>query len=134
VRRQIGLKLRAKDTCNVVYVMWHVEPTPGVFVSIKSNPGKATHAECGDRGYTTPKPARTASAPRIEPGSSNVLRADLEARVLRVHADDALVWEGTLPDDAFAFDGPAGLRTDNGAFDATLRVERTPPTSCPRAD
>ena len=24
LRRQIGLKLRARDTCNVVYVMWHV--------------------------------------------------------------------------------------------------------------
>src|SRR5262249_51790736 len=38
LRRQIGLKLRAADTCNVVYVMWHVDPTPGVFVSVKHNP------------------------------------------------------------------------------------------------
>ncbi len=28
-RRQIGLKLRAQDTCNLVYVMWRLEPAPG---------------------------------------------------------------------------------------------------------
>ena len=26
VRRQVGLKLRARATCNVLYVMWHIEP------------------------------------------------------------------------------------------------------------
>ena len=26
LRRQIGLKLRAADSCNVVYVMWHIAP------------------------------------------------------------------------------------------------------------
>ena len=52
LRRQIGLKLRAKDTCNVVYVMWHIEPSRGIEVSVKSNPGQATHEACADRGYT----------------------------------------------------------------------------------
>jgi hypothetical protein len=26
LRRQFGFKLRAANTCNVVYVMWHIEP------------------------------------------------------------------------------------------------------------
>src|SRR5262249_16626549 len=26
LRRQIGLKLRAEDTCNLIYAMWHIEP------------------------------------------------------------------------------------------------------------
>ncbi|MEA2752645.1 MAG: hypothetical protein QOI41_6788, partial [Myxococcales bacterium] len=37
LRRQIGLKLRAQDTCNVVYVMWHVERSPGAFVSVRAS-------------------------------------------------------------------------------------------------
>ena len=28
-RRQVGLKLRARDGCNVVYVMWRIEPKAG---------------------------------------------------------------------------------------------------------
>ena len=27
LRRQIGLKLRAQDTCNLVYAMWRIEPS-----------------------------------------------------------------------------------------------------------
>src|ERR1700738_677138 len=38
LRRQIGLKLRAQDTCNLVYAMWHIEPDARVAVSIKRNP------------------------------------------------------------------------------------------------
>jgi len=26
MRRQIGIKLRAQDTCNIVYIMWHFAP------------------------------------------------------------------------------------------------------------
>ena len=26
LRRQIGIKLRAENTCNLVYAMWHIEP------------------------------------------------------------------------------------------------------------
>jgi hypothetical protein len=32
LRRQIGLKLRAQDTCNLVYAMWHIEPDARVSV------------------------------------------------------------------------------------------------------
>lgn len=124
LRRQIGLKLRAADTCNVVYVMWHVEPSPRVAVSVKRNPGASTHAECGARGYINVRPRANAAAARVLPGTSHVLAAELRGRDLRVLADGALAWEGTLPDDALAFDGPAGLRTDNGRFEFALRVAR----------
>jgi hypothetical protein len=42
--------------------------------------------------------------------------------VLRVEVDGALAWRGTLPAEAFAFDGPVGIRTDNGRFAVDLRV------------
>jgi hypothetical protein len=51
LRRQFGLKLRAQDACNLVYAMWRIEPESKLVVSVKSNPGQHTSAECGNRGY-----------------------------------------------------------------------------------
>jgi hypothetical protein len=124
LRRQIGLKLRAQDTCNVVYVMWHVEPDSNLVVSVKSNPGQSRHAECGDRGYTFLKPARSTPTPRIEPGQAHVLGAEIRGRSLIVTTDGRESWEAELPGAAFLFDGPVGLRSDNGEFSVELRAER----------
>lgn len=128
LRQQIGIKLRAQDTCNVIYVMWRIAPTTGVWVQTKSNPGQKTHAECGDRGYKTLEstlPKGSAAPPSIVKGEAHTLRADLDSgedHTLRVHVDGQEVWRGVLPDEAFAFDGPAGTRSDNGTFDFELRV------------
>ena len=119
LRRQIGLKLRARDSCNVLYVMWHIEPTPGIVVQMKHNPGLSTHAECGDLGYVT---VASFAAPNVRPGDSHTLRADLEGEMLTVVADGAVAWKGNVPREASTFDGPAGVRTDNGKFDFRLRV------------
>lgn len=53
LRRQIGLKLRAANPCNLLYVMREVDPEPRIFVQVKSNPGKRTSEECGSEGYVT---------------------------------------------------------------------------------
>jgi hypothetical protein len=34
-----------------------------------------------------------------------------------IWADDAIVWEGTLPMHLIDFDGPVGLRSDNARFE-----------------
>jgi len=120
LRRQVGLKLRAQDGCNVVYVMWRLAPKPGLVVSIKSNPRQHTSAACGNRGYTIVRPRQREPVPLIARGASHVLRADLDGSSLRVHVDGTLVWEGRLPPEALAFDGPVGLRTDNGRFELEL--------------
>lgn len=135
LRRQIGLKLRARDTCNVVYVMWRIEPTAGVFVSVKRNPGMSTHAECGDRGYENVRGLPGAATAKVTSplvGSTHTLRAVLgpDDRTLHVLADGTPVFEAVLPEDALAFDGPAGVRSDNGRFDFELRV---PPGGAPIA-
>jgi hypothetical protein len=57
VARQIGLKLRAKNTCNLLYVMWKLDARERVAVSVKRNPGMSTHKECGAHGYVNVKPA-----------------------------------------------------------------------------
>jgi hypothetical protein len=122
MREQVGLKLRAKDTCNVVYVMWHLAPEPGVAVSVKHNPGKSTHEQCGATGYIIVKPRASQPAGRVDASTTHTLRATLEHRTLRVLADGVVTWEGELPAEAFSFDGPVGVRTDNVEADLTLRV------------
>ena len=112
-RQQVGLKLRALDGCNLVYVMWRITPKPGVVVNYKRNPGQRRSRECGNGGYTTVRPARRASVDAPGEGTSHTLRAVLEGATLRVWADGRLAWEGELPDEALAVDGPVGLRSDN---------------------
>jgi hypothetical protein len=124
LRRQIGLKLRAQNTCNVVYVMWHVAPTGGVYASVKSNPGQSTHAACGDRGYINLKPTWQAQVAPIQPGEPRSLSASIDDDVLRVSVDGVPAWEGTLPAVSMALEGPIGVRSDNGDFDLTLLASR----------
>jgi hypothetical protein len=123
LRRQIGLELRARDSCNVVYVMWHIEPSPGIVVSVKSNPGQRRHAECRDRGYSFLQPITSDPAPLVRPGQVHVLGAEIRGRRLLVSTDGQESWVGELPLSAFDFDGPVGVRSDNAEFSAALRAE-----------
>jgi hypothetical protein len=128
LRRQVGLKLRAKDTCNVVYVMWHIEPSRGIEVSVKSNPGQASHQECGDRGYTFIKPTWVGDdVSDIRTGSRHAIAATIAGSTLRVVADGRPAWVGDLPPQAFRSNGPVGVRSDNGAFDVELQASRAEP-------
>ncbi len=120
IRRQFGLKLRAQDGCNVVYAMWRIEPEAKLVVSVKSNPGMRTHAECGTRGYQNIKPARATPVPALKPGDSHVLRAEMEGAALLVEVDGAVVWQGEVGAAALSFDGPVGLRSDNARFEIEL--------------
>jgi hypothetical protein len=123
LRRQIGIKLRAQNTCNIVYVMWHIAPTSGIHVSVKSNPGESQHAECGDQGYVQLSPSVSREVAPITVGQPRTLEARIEGTTLRVSVDGSVAWDGPLPATAFAFDGPVGLRSDNGDFDVRLRVQ-----------
>ncbi|MDQ3369969.1 MAG: hypothetical protein M3680_31505 [Myxococcota bacterium] len=117
-RRQIGLKLRAENGCNLIYVMWRLDPKPMIDVSVKINPGMKDHKACGAGGYTKVKPASKAPPlPALTPGDTHTLRAAIEGDELSVWVDDAVVWRGSLPAAARELRGPAGLRSDNLAFD-----------------
>lgn len=122
IRRQIGIKLRAQDGCNVVYAMWHIEPTRGLSISVKSNPDKHESAACGDAGYTFLEPREEHDVQDIEADSEHTLRAGISGKDLKVYTDGKLSWVAELPEEAFGFDGPAGVRTDNGIFDMEFRV------------
>ncbi|MGZ3458277.1 MAG: hypothetical protein ACXU86_07170 [Archangium sp.] len=120
LRRQIGLKLRAQDGCNVVYAMWRIEPKAGLVVSVKHNPGMHRSDDCGNGGYQTVKPRSSSSVPVLGPGDSHTLRAELQGAELTLRVDGRPVWDGTLPPEALTFDGPVGLRSDNGRFEVEL--------------
>jgi hypothetical protein len=136
LRRQIGLKLRAQDTCNLVYAMWHIEPDGKLGVSVKRNPGKQTHEECHADGYVTVRPGFSAPVPKLAVGEWHDLRADLRATELTLFADGATVWRGALPAVIDEFDGPSGLRTDNARFEFEFLSDAgpLPRTAAPRCE
>lgn len=122
LRRQIGIKLKAQDACNVIYAMWHIAPTSGIFVSVKRNRGMSTSAACKDGGYIFVNPTDTKPVPAVVPGVQHTMRADLLGKRLLITVDGALVWHADLPAAADEFDGPPGVRSDNGTFDFRVQV------------
>ncbi len=118
-RTQFGLKLRAQDSCNVLYVMWRAEPS-AVVVQLKRNRHATTHRQCGNAGYTRLRPLRAAKVPALAPGDRHQLAAEIVGDNLEVKIDGTVVWHGTLPTDAHDLAGPAGVRTDNARVEFTL--------------
>ncbi len=136
IRVQFGLKLRAQDPCNLVYVMWRVDPGSQLVVSVKSNPGEHSSAECGNHGYRNLKPDSRGPLPALASGDSHRLSAEIHGQTLEVFADGRRVWQGPLDSSAAAFRGPVGVRSDNARLEFTLASgapvagPATPP--CPR--
>ena len=122
MRRQFGLKLRAQDACNLVYAMWRIEPESKLVVSVKSNPGQHTSAECANRGYRNIKPVHSGPVPVLRPGVTHTLRAQLNEAEMRVYADNNLVWEGNVGSLGGRLDGPVGIRSDNAKLEIELRA------------
>jgi hypothetical protein len=121
LRRQVGLKLRAQDGCNLVYVMWRIDPKPQVVVSIKRNPGQRVHAQCGNRGYTNLRGVGAQPRPLVV-GEPRTLKAEIVGQRLKGWADDQLAWEGDLGADASALIGPVGVRSDNARWQFALKA------------
>jgi len=135
MREQFGLKLRAHDACNLVYAMWRIESESEFVVSVKSIPGMHTSSECGNHGYRNIRPKRGSAVPRLSPGSSHALFVEMTGSEMRVSVDGREVWEGDLGPDALSFDGPVGVRTDNGRFEFQLLVrEMGAPVDCRAGD
>ena len=116
-RRQLGLELRAQNGCNLVYMMWRLDPKPMLEVSVKSNPGKVTHQDCGADGYQKVKATKSWPVPVLADGDRHVLRAAIAGDDLTAWIDDKVAWRGKLPADARVIVGPAGIRSDNLRFD-----------------
>ena len=126
--RQIGLKMRTKDACNLLYIMWRIEPVEEIAITIKSNPGKSTHGDCGAGGYI-----HVASIPLKDIGvtattqETHRLRAKIDEKngefKLTVDVDEKTVWSGALDPKIIApINGPVGFRSDNGSYIFKLLV------------
>ena len=116
LRRQLGLKLRAADCCNLIYVMWRIEPRAELVVSVKRNPGAHDHRGCGAGGYTD----LTAIPAPLAPGAHHALAARIDGETLSVEVDGEPRWRGPLPATVRDLRGPAGLRSDNVRWQARL--------------
>lgn len=113
IARQLGLSLRVRDTCNLIYVMWSTEPDAGIEISSKSNPGKSTHAQCGVKGYKVIYNSKPGDIAAIRVGESRRLEASMDGRVLTVKIDGREVWQGDVGAEAGKTSGYSGIRTDN---------------------
>ena len=133
IRRQFGLKLRAADGCNLIYVMWRFAPEPALVVSVKSNFGLHASRACGAAGYRNVAPQRQAPVEAPEIGVPHRLAAALDGEALRVRIDGMEVWEGEVGHDALAVDGPVGIRSDNVRLELELfAAPTTPQGACPK--
>ncbi len=122
IRRQFGLKLRAQDPCNLVYAMWRIEPESKLVVSVKTNPGAHTSAECGNRGYENIKARKTSPIPQLQAGQSHSLSAEMKNSELRVFVDNREVWQGDVGPTAAKLAGPIGIRSDNAHLEFELQT------------
>jgi hypothetical protein len=116
IRRQLGLKLRAENGCNLVYVMWRLDPSPQIEVSVKINPGARTHAECATRGYSKITPDFRGPLPALNPGEQHWMHAEIVGDEMVVWADGQIAWQGRLPAQAPTMSGPSGIRSDNVGY------------------
>jgi hypothetical protein len=121
---QFGFELFAEDACNLVYVMWRLEPESNIAVFVKSNPEQHIHAECGRRGTSTVSPEHTRPLPPVRAGErlSHALRAEIEGRRLLVFADGSVVWRGVLPAEVLSTHGPVGIHCDDAKLEIRLTV------------
>jgi hypothetical protein len=119
VRQQIGLKLRAQDPCNLVYVMWRSAPEPAISIQTKRNAGQSTSSQCGNNGYTT---IATIPVAAIPTGSRHVLevrtkRAADGSLALAIYTDRVLLRTQSVPAALVAgLEGTIGVRSDNGSY------------------
>jgi hypothetical protein len=124
IRRQFGIKLRAQDGYNLVYAIWRFEPESKLVVSVKSNPGEHTSADCGNRGYRNIRAQKASPVPTLHHGETHSLRAEMKASELSVFVDETLAWMGDLGPGVLSIDGPVGIRSDNARLEIDLRARK----------
>jgi hypothetical protein len=109
------LKLRARDCCNVLYVMWRFD-TEAIVVQAKSN-RETRHEQCGNEGYRTFRPSWSTPVEPPAPDSTHEFAARIEAGVVEVSVDSRVVLRANLDPRFVPATGEAGFRSDNVRFE-----------------
>jgi hypothetical protein len=122
IRRQICLKLRAADGCNLIYACWRVGSAK-IVVQVKSNPGDHDAGDCGAGGYSTMTPTWAATVPTLADGMPHSITADLDGTALTVSVDATTAWTGAVDPVALTVNGPVGVRSDNERWTGALRAD-----------
>jgi hypothetical protein len=104
--------------------MWRIEPEARLVVSVKSNPGEHISTQCGNRGYRNIKPRSSSPVRVLYSGAEHTPRAEMHGTEMRVSIDGSTVWVSSVGQKALAFDGPAGIRSDNVRLQIELRAPR----------
>ena len=122
VIEQIGLKMRAMNTCNLLYIMWRIKPTEELYIAIKRNPGKVNYEDCGANGYKVlgrvplkPLGITAAKQKTHRLGASVTETAGRYA--CEVTIDGRRIWSDEINAKLISdIKGPVGFRSDNGSF------------------
>jgi hypothetical protein len=117
MRRQIGIKLRAQDTCNIAGANWHIETDARVAVAVKRNGGRHTNAQRSAQGYLNMKPMRDRNAPAIGQDEWHELKAVLSDSSLPFWTNGQVAWDGSVAAPLALIEGPVGPRSDHGRFE-----------------
>jgi len=126
--RQIGLKMRAMNTCNLLYIMWRIKPTEELYIALKRNPGKVTYKECQANGYmqlarVRLKPLGITAATHKPHRLGASVTETAGQFTCTVTIDGRKVWSGKIdPKHISDIKGPVGVRSDNGSFIFKLLV------------
>jgi hypothetical protein len=79
--RQAGVKLKEQDPCNLMYVMYNINPFAGgdagrdeISIKVKRNDGADTSVECGASGYTTVKAIKLPASKSVGPDYTGRVR------------------------------------------------------------
>ena len=122
VIQQIGLKMRAMNTCNLMYIMWRIKPTEEIYIAIKRNRRKSTYKACRADGYIVlgrvplkPLGITAATQKTHRLGASVMETAGRYAGEVTI--DGRRIWSGSIDAKLISsINGPVGIRSDNGSF------------------
>lgn len=119
IRQQVGLKLRATDTCNVLYVVWQIYPKEQITIARKDNEGMTRHSECGATGYVNIKKYPVPESLTARSMTTRYLAAEIiDEERLELYLDNVLYDTIDLDSNTKKYlkrtrMGHSGLRTDN---------------------
>jgi hypothetical protein len=120
LRKQIGIKLYARNSCNVLYIMWRMGDSPSLVISYKYNPQDQEHRECGNHGYTTlqhlPIPLSALKNKERSKYDYSQITVFMKQQTLHVYLNGLFFTQVNIPSFVILPQSPEGVRIDNGHF------------------